>query len=147
MSESNVKRTRDQILRFLKYDHDLEDYCAVVDDKNFQVKTSNGLYKTINNLPLKIGSNIYGTIYIGDYDFFWELLHQPNSNDVLLVIEYYDNIEGSKINRFHEEKLIKYIEGSIILGFDERFIPDYEYNPEKFLDINIKNNDEWINVK
>ena len=107
------------------------------------VKTSNGLHKTITNLPLKIGSNVYGRIYIGDYEFFWELLHQSNSNDVLLVIEYEDDVENRKIKKYHEEKLIKYIEGCVILGYDNRFMPDFEYEPEKFFEIEYRNNDGW----
>ena len=35
MSDQYAKRTREQILKFLKYDHNLEDYCANVDDRNF----------------------------------------------------------------------------------------------------------------
>ena len=143
MSGQYARVSREQILRFLKYDHNLEDYCANADDRNFIVKTSNKLHKTITNLPLKIGSNVYGTIYIGDYEFFWELLHQPNSNDVLLVIEYEDDVENRKINKCHEEKLIKYIEGCVILGFDDRFMPDFEYEPEKFFKIEYRNNDGW----
>jgi hypothetical protein len=143
MSNHYIKVSREQILNFLKYDHDLNDYCANADDRNFIVKTSNKLHKTISNLPLKIGSNVYGTIYIGEYDFSWELLNQPKSNNVLLVIEYEDDIENRRINKYHEEKLIKYIEGFIILGFDKRFIPDYEYEPEKFFELENKGNDGW----
>lgn len=143
MSDQYARVSREQILRFLKFDHNLEDYCVNVDDRNFIVKTSNGLHKTITNLPLKIGSNVYGRIYIGDYEFFWELLHQPNSNNVLLVIEYEDDVENARINKYHEEKLIKYIEGCVILGFDDRFMPDFEYEPEKFFEIEYINNDGW----
>lgn len=123
---------REQILSFIGFDSSKNDYYAN-NPANTIIKDGNGELKTINHLYLNIGNNIYDTIYIDGLYVFYELLNKSNDDRVLLKIKYKDDGYNRGLSRIHEEKLIKYIEGNLILGFD-KFMPDFQKYPNYFLD-------------
>ena len=132
----------DKELLFIGFDSYKKDYYAI-NPVNTIIKDGNGEFKTINHLYLNIGYDIYDTFYIDNLCVFYELLNRKEDDKVLLKIKYKDYDDDIRLNRIHEEKLIKYIEGNLILGFD-KFMPDFQKYPDEFF--NIKNDelhDSW----
>ena len=143
MSNELEWNTIEQILKFVKYDHTKEDFCAFIPDNHVIISGKNKAH-TINQLRLYQNSD-NTTITIGNIDFYCDLLTRKEDNCVLLKIDYKDSIfpNNKKINDIQKKRLCKYIE-SLLLGFD-RYGKDFEYNPNYFFDNNnkIDLDDEW----
>lgn len=131
----------EQVLKYIVYDHEKKDFCAYLPNKNVIITDINKQHKTINKLPLGMGDQSSDKVYIGDVEFFCELLFRNEDEKVLLSIEYYDDPNDKKIGKIEKEKIIKYVEG-MILGFT-RYITDYEEKPEEFFSSNMKVEDSW----
>lgn len=129
----------EQILKFIKFDNDKEDFYAYIPDNHVIITDINKEHKTIKKINLGIGNDCYDTVYIGDIKFFCELLTRKSNDDVLLSIEYYDDPCNKLIGKNQKEKLIKFIE-CLILGYSEHII-DYRDYPGEFY--SFTNNDAW----
>ena len=128
-----------QTLYTIKYDSENNDHYVKL-PQHISIKNDKGEYQTIDTLELNIGYNIAGWFKIDEIDISWELLHNTKDlkeTNVKLHIEYKD--PNDLMDRFLEEKLIKYIELNKVLGFQHcSKIPDYEKYPEEFFGFKTK---------
>ena len=132
----------EEVLKFIKFDNDIEDFCAYIPDNHVIITDINKEHKTIKKLSLGIGNDCYDTVHIGDMKFYCELLTRKSDDAVLLSIEYYDDPCDKLVGKFQKEKLIKFVE-CLILGYSDHII-DYRDYPEKFFsNIDVNNNDAW----
>lgn len=133
------------VLKHVIYNHENNKYYAYIPNNHVIITNKNKESLTINKLELDIGNSC--DINIGGSKFLCDLYTRQTDDSVLLSIRYLDNPYERTITKYHEEKLIKYIE-AMILGFLDH-VDDYEEKPEKFFDLSnnkikeyIKNTDE-----
>lgn len=136
--------THEQVLKFVTFDHKNNDYCAYLPNNNVIITDKNKRHRTINKVNLNIGSNISDVLLIGDTEYFCELLNRESDDKVLLSIQYYDDPGDKLVYENQKQKLVKFVEGNLILGFKQ--FTDYRDHPEDFYTyekLKKSNSDEW----
>lgn len=116
------------ILKHVIYNNKTDRYYAYIPNNHVIITNKNKESLTINKLELDIGNSC--DINIGGYKFLCDLYTRQTDDSVLLSIRYLDNPYDRTITKYHENKLIKYVE-AMILGFLDHIV-DYEEEPEKF---------------
>lgn len=146
MSKQDCKElyTHEQVLKFVKFDNRKNDYCAYMPDNHVIITDKYKKHKTINKVNLNLGSNISDVLLIGDTEYFCELLNRESDDKVLLSIQYYDDPSNKLVYENQKQKLVKFVEGNLILGFKQ--LTDYRDHPEEFYNyqkLKKNNSDEW----
>jgi hypothetical protein len=147
MSKKDNKElyTHEQVLKFVKYNNRNKDYCAFIPNNHVIITDKNKKHKTINKVNLNIGSNISDVLLIGDTEYFCELLNREKDDKVLLSIQYYDDPDNRLVYENQKQKLVKFVEGNLILGFKQ--LTDYRDHPQDFYNYQktkIDNSNDWV---